>query len=151
MGGALFDQFFKTRVIFWKFSKKILSLIWNVPSWNTENCWNFSPTCLSLWDMSFYFCKNGSRTPCMGFISLTVCSPKHFSSYELAKHSLISEQVQMKLICPWVTFNPTITKCSGWLSPLSEIWYFHVGMTSWKWLLFVNSYNRVSPTWWVLF
>ena len=64
MGGALFDQFFKTRVIFWKFSKKILSLIWNVPSWNIENCWNFSPTCLSLWDMSFYFCKNGSWTPC---------------------------------------------------------------------------------------
>ena len=45
-------------------SENFLFLIWNVPSWNIENCWNFSLTCLSLWDMSFYFCKNGSRTPC---------------------------------------------------------------------------------------
>ena len=65
IGGALFDQFLKLRSYFENFQKKILSLIWNVPSWNIENCWNFSPTCLILWDISVYFCKNGSRTPCI--------------------------------------------------------------------------------------
>ena len=48
-------------------SEKFLFLIWNVPSWNIENCWNFSPTCLILRDISIHFCKNGSRTPCMWY------------------------------------------------------------------------------------
>ena len=64
-------------------SENFLFLIWNVPSWNIENCWNFSPTCLILWDISIYFCKNGSRTPCNLFYTLSYSMSliEHFSSF----------------------------------------------------------------------
>ena len=74
----------------------------------TSHCWFI--------DSNTHQLENASYSH-MGFIWLTVCSPKHFSSYKRAKHWLISEQVQMKLICPWVTFNPTITKCRRLVKP----------------------------------
>ena len=45
--------------------RKNIFLIWNGTSWNTENCWNFWPTCFGLWGISFWKRKNGSGTPCI--------------------------------------------------------------------------------------